>query len=58
MITTGQVYRFTKSGNLVLTIETVWYGGQWLWQVTRVNTGKEMLVPEHALEAPDAHEND
>lgn len=45
----GRSYRFTKSGNVVKTIEATTYGGPGHWVVARVDTGKEMVVHEKAL---------
>lgn len=47
------VYRFKKSGNLVLTVEPTDYAGKGGWTVVRVDTGKEMIVHGDALVAKD-----
>lgn len=46
-------YRFKKSGNLVRTVEPTDYSGKGSWTVTRVDTGKEMIVHGDALVAKD-----
>lgn len=43
------VYRFTKSGNLVRTNQPTDYAGPGGWIVSRVDTGKEMIVQGRAL---------
>jgi flagellar basal body rod protein FlgG len=47
------VYRFVKSGNLVRTDQPTDYAGPGGWIVTRVDTGKEMIVPGRALVDPN-----
>lgn len=47
------VYRFIKSGNLVRTERATDYGGKGSWVVSRVDTGKEMIVPGAALVDPN-----
>lgn len=46
-------YIFKKSGNLVTTVNPTNYGGEGNWEVVRSDTGKEMIVPGHALVAKD-----
>jgi hypothetical protein len=48
-----RVYRFAKSGNLVRTERPTDYGGKGSWVVTRVSSGKEMIVPGRALVDPN-----
>lgn len=45
-------YRFVKSGNLVRTVSATSYGGSGNWNVVRIDTGKEMIVPGKALINP------
>lgn len=52
-IISGRTYRFKKSGNLVRTKEPTTYCGPGHWVVARVDTGKEMIVPGHALLDPN-----
>ena len=46
------LYRFVKSGNLVRTVSPTTYGGRGNWVVTRIDSGKEMIVPGGALIDP------
>ena len=48
-----RTYRFTKSGNLVLTVSATDYGGRGNWIVARIDSGKEMIVPGQALIDPN-----
>ena len=53
----GQIYRFKKSGNLVRTLSSkaTPEGVEWVVERTQgQSAGKQMLVFERALEAPDA----
>ena len=45
-------YRFVKSGNLVRTVSPTNYGGRGNWIVTRIDTGKNMIVSGRALIDP------
>ncbi|MDZ5605321.1 hypothetical protein SJI00_21330 [Pseudomonas sp. RP23018S] len=46
-------YRFVKSGNLVRAVASTTYGGRGNWVVTRIDSGKEMIVPGRALIDPN-----
>ncbi|HHH9443092.1 TPA: hypothetical protein ACP32N_005080 [Pseudomonas aeruginosa] len=53
VIKPGTTYRFAKSGNLVRTVSATGYGGRGSWIVTRIDSGKEMIVPGRALIEPN-----
>jgi hypothetical protein len=44
-----ETYRFIKIGNLVRAVASTTYGGRGNWVVTRLDSGKEMIVSGKAL---------
>lgn len=46
-------YRFVKSGRLVRTVAATDFGGQGNWVVSRIDSGKKMIVRGSALISPN-----